>query len=92
LAEPFEASEEAMIQGALSLSSLTAESAQKLLPCAKCFTLSADAKMDRPTMQAVLDSSASRVPVHAPGEHGLWLGYLLVKDHLLLDPDDEVLV
>ena len=86
VAEPYDLTEENMIKGALSLSTLTPISSERLKPTSQVFTLGLDAFMDYSTMQSIIDHGHSRIPVHAPGDKSCFLGYILTKDHLMLDP------
>ena len=49
-----------------------------------------DQRMDLTTMQLLLQSGHSRIPVCAPGDRNNVRGILLVKEHIALDPDDAV--
>ena len=52
-----------------------------------CKMLSVDACMDYETMDRILRWGYSRIPVYRGNRRNI-LGYLLVKEHLKLDPDD----
>ena len=58
-----------------------------MIPIARVGTLRKDARLDRPTMTRLLQSGFSRVPLHAGAVEGVDR-YLIVKEHILLDPDD----
>ncbi|KIZ03235.1 hypothetical protein MNEG_4718, partial [Monoraphidium neglectum] len=55
-----------VICGALDLTSKTAR--RSMTPLGKVFTLSSEARLDKPTMQAILASGHSRIPVHRDGD------------------------
>ena len=84
-AEPFNEDEEDMIRGALSLGTLTADAADVLTPTAKLFSLSHDAILDGPTLKRIHVEGYSRVPVHDPRDASLCVGYLMVKDFIVLN-------
>ena len=88
--EPFNEDEEAMIKGALSISSTKADAPHIMKPIESVFSLPYTGKMDRPTMKNISNSGFSRVPIYeGENEHNI-LGYILTKDHIQLNPDDEV--
>jgi CBS domain containing-hemolysin-like protein len=49
-----------------------------------------DMKLGRTEMTNILRTGHSRIPVHEPGSPQDVIGLLLVKELVLLDPDDEV--
>ena len=63
--------------------------ADVMIPISRVGTLRKDARLDRPTMTRLLESGFSRVPLHAGAVEGVDR-YLIVKEHILLDPDDAV--
>jgi hypothetical protein len=89
-AEPFNASEEDMIKGALSLGSLNADSAAIIRPVTKTFSLSLDARLDPPTLRRLLSEGYSRVPVHFPNDERLLCGFVLVRDFITIDPSANI--
>jgi len=63
--------------------------------CSSCFTpmdqvckLAADAKLDDATMDWMLDTGFSRLPIHAVGDEHVLLGQLLMKRLIKLRPED----
>jgi CBS domain containing-hemolysin-like protein len=52
--------------------------------------LAADTVLDGESLARVLRMGHSRVPVHRPGDRTDLLGVVLVKELVLLDPDDRV--
>jgi metal transporter CNNM len=54
------------------------------------FMLAADTVLDGESLARVLRMGHSRVPVHRPGDRTDLLGVVLVKELVLLDPDDRV--
>ena len=54
------------------------------------FMLPADTVLDGESLARVLRMGHSRVPVHQPGDRTNLLGVVLVKELVLLDPDDRV--
>lgn len=87
--EPFNEEEENMIKGALSLSVRTVAENEQFKPVDRTFKLPIDGHMDYITMNAIVQSGFSRIPVHAPGDESLLLGYIISKDHILLDPKER---
>mmetsp|Transcript_4479 Transcript_4479/g.12914 ORF Transcript_4479/g.12914 Transcript_4479/m.12914 type:complete len:574 (+) Transcript_4479:397-2118(+) len=72
-----------VIQGALDLSRKAA--AQACTPLDKTFMLSTDAILDEDTMQTVLSSGHSRIPVYEGKNRGAIVGALFVKELAWLD-------
>jgi Mg2+/Co2+ transporter CorB len=89
-AEPFNEDEEDMIKGALSLGTLTADTIDVLTPISNLFSISLDAVLDPLTMQRILDEGFSRVPVHLPADRNSLVGYILVKELIVLDPKEKM--
>lgn len=54
------------------------------------FALAADTVLDGEALARILRMGHSRVPVHTPGHRTDLLGVVLVKELVLLDPDDRV--
>lgn len=79
-----------VIVGALDMHTKTAESA--MTPINKVFMLPSDAKLDYETLQRVVESGHSRIPVHAPENRKKILGCLLTKDLVLVNPSEAPLV
>lgn len=52
--------------------------------------LAADTVLDGEALARILRMGHSRVPVHRPGHRTHLLGVVLVKELVLLDPDDRV--
>ena len=84
--EPFLEDEEDMIKGALSLGSITVDTADVLTPINDVFSLPFDARLNLSTLKLVLEKGFSRVPV-VHHESSVLLGYLLVKDFIVLNPE-----
>lgn len=57
---------------------------------AQVFMLAADTVLDGESLARILRMGHSRVPVHRPGDRTDLLGVVLVKELVLLDPDDRV--
>ena len=49
-----------------------------------------DMRLGREQLTNILRTGHSRIPVHEPGSPQEVVGLLLVKELVLLDPDDEV--
>ncbi|KAK9720197.1 hypothetical protein K7432_004289 [Basidiobolus ranarum] len=76
-----------IIQGALDLSSKTVK--EVMTPMKFVFSLSYESKLDRRTMTNILRAGHSRVPIFK-GEKSNIIGVLLVKNLILLNPEDAV--
>ncbi|GAB0494225.1 hypothetical protein MMPV_005516 [Pyropia vietnamensis] len=76
------------LKGALELCTKTA--GDIMTPAPDVFALSMDAVLDRRTMKECLRRGHSRVPVYGAGGIGDVVGLLLLKQLILLDPDDAV--
>lgn len=76
------------LKGALELCTKTA--GDIMTPASDVFALSMDDVLDRETMKECLRRGHSRVPVYGPGGLGDVVGLLLLKQLILLDPDDAV--
>lgn len=59
-----------------------------MTPMERVFTMPSNAVLDEKTMELILSAGFSRIPVHAPGNPGDFLGMLLVKTLITYDPDD----
>mmetsp|Transcript_1813 Transcript_1813/g.5272 ORF Transcript_1813/g.5272 Transcript_1813/m.5272 type:complete len:559 (-) Transcript_1813:404-2080(-) len=79
-----------VIRGALDLTSKSARVAMTSLDTV--FMLSSDSVLDGETLARILRMGHSRVPVHQAGDRSHLLGVVLVKELVLLDPDDRVRV
>lgn len=75
-----------VIVGALDMHKKTAESA--MTPISKVFMLPSDAKLDYKTLQKIVESGHSRIPIHAPENRKKILGCLLTKDLVLVNPSE----
>lgn len=77
-----------VIRGALDLTAKKAR--QAMTPLDKVFMLAADTVLDGESLARILRMGHSRVPVHRPDNRTDLLGVVLVKELVLLDPDDRV--
>ncbi|KAK9826092.1 hypothetical protein WJX81_001533 [Elliptochloris bilobata] len=77
------ADEIGIIRGALDLSHKTA--AACMTPFDKVFMLSADQELDEATLQSILHSGHSRIPIHKPGARREVMGLILVKELIVWD-------
>lgn len=80
----------AVIRGALDLTSKTAD--KSMTPLDKVFMLSSEDRLDERTMQAILLSGHSRIPVYRDGNRKDILGLILSKELVLIDPSDHLAV
>lgn len=60
-----------------------------LTPLENTFMLPSDAKLDQETMMAILSSGHSRIPVYETGMRHNILGFVIVKEMLLISPDQD---
>lgn len=79
--------ETTILKGTLTLSEKTV--ADVLTPAEDVFCLDVAAVLDRPTMKLCLRKGHSRVPLYE-GDRGNIVGLLLLKQLILIDPDDGV--
>ncbi|KAJ8314471.1 hypothetical protein KUTeg_006621 [Tegillarca granosa] len=76
-----------IIKGALDMKNKTVKDA--MLPIDDVYMLRADAVLDKKTMCSILQQAHSRVPVYEDNRQNI-LGVIIVKNLILLDPDDAV--
>ncbi|GAB2219376.1 hypothetical protein Drorol1_Dr00007011 [Drosera rotundifolia] len=79
--------ETTIIAGALEMSEKTAGDA--MTPISETFAIDINAKLDRETMNSILENGHSRVPVYYEETTNI-IGVILVKNLLTIDPDDAV--
>lgn len=60
-----------------------------MTPIEDVYTMSADRILDEKTIEEILHSGFSRIPVHAPREPTNFIGMLLVRTLITYDPDDK---
>ncbi|CAE6936687.1 MAM3 [Symbiodinium sp. KB8] len=78
--------EAAIMQGALSMA--RKRSQDGMTPIDRVQSLAADAVLDANTLDWIMRSGYSRIPVHENGQPTTFLGYLLVKKLITLRPED----
>eukprot|EP00764_Aduncisulcus_paluster_P005075 gnl/Carplike_NY0171/1846_a2507_550.p1 GENE.gnl/Carplike_NY0171/1846_a2507_550~~gnl/Carplike_NY0171/1846_a2507_550.p1 ORF type:complete len:635 (+),score=186.75 gnl/Carplike_NY0171/1846_a2507_550:31-1935(+) len=78
--------ESTLLAGAIDFSTRTVDTI--VTPLDKVFMLSIDEKLDFKTMSKILESGHSRVPVYREDKQHV-LAILVVKDLILLDPEDD---
>ncbi|ORX81142.1 DUF21-domain-containing protein [Basidiobolus meristosporus CBS 931.73] len=76
-----------IIQGALDLSGKTVK--EVMTPMKYVFSLSFESRLDRKTMTDILRAGHSRVPIYKETPNNI-VGVLLVKNLILLNPEDAV--
>lgn len=79
-----------VIRGALDLTSKSAETA--MTPIEVVTMLSEDDELNSATMNRILASGHSRIPVHRAGNSQEIVGIILVKELILIDPNSGVKV
>ncbi|KXZ48422.1 hypothetical protein GPECTOR_28g830 [Gonium pectorale] len=75
-----------VIRGALDLTNKVAS--KSMTPLDKVFMLSTEDRLDERTLQAILMSGHSRIPVHREGNRKAIIGLILVKELVLVNPAD----
>nr|XP_039270930.1 DUF21 domain-containing protein At4g33700-like [Styela clava] len=85
--DPLSKDEVMIIKGALSMRDKLAR--QAYTPIEKLFALNIDGVMDEQTMEEILNTGHSRIPVYE-GDKNHLLGILLVKRLIKLDPDEKI--
>eukprot|EP00439_Symbiodinium_sp_Y106_P001367 s785_g1.t1 len=78
--------EAAIMQGALSMA--RKRSQDGMTPLDRVQSLAANAVLDANTLDWIMKSGYSRIPVHEQGEPAKFVGYLLVKKLITLRPED----
>lgn len=63
---------------------------RSMTPLDKAFMLSTEARLDQETMQAVLASGHSRIPVYQEGHRTNIIGMIVVKELLQYKTQEEV--
>ncbi|KAG2449851.1 hypothetical protein HYH02_005374 [Chlamydomonas schloesseri] len=76
-----------VIRGALDLTNKVA--CKSMTPLDKVFMLSTEDRLDERTLQAILMSGHSRIPVHREGNRKSIMGLILVKELVLINPGDN---
>lgn len=66
-----------ILNGVLSLNDKHAQ--EIMTPIADCLTLPSDKVLDHATVDQILLSGFSRIPIHEPGQRDNFIGMLLVK-------------
>ncbi|KAG9310409.1 hypothetical protein JVU11DRAFT_9548 [Chiua virens] len=82
--EPLRDDEISILNGVLELNTKNVETI--MTPIKDVVTLCADTILDHSTVDAILNSGYSRIPVHEPGNPLAFRGLLLVKKLLAYDP------
>ncbi|KAG2031342.1 hypothetical protein BDR03DRAFT_928110 [Suillus americanus] len=82
--EPLRDDEIGILNGVLELSSKNVETI--MTPICDVVMLSSDTILDHATIDAILASGYSRIPVHKPGNLFAFEGLLLIKKLLMYDP------
>ncbi|KAG2489018.1 hypothetical protein HYH03_012456 [Edaphochlamys debaryana] len=75
-----------VIRGALDLTNKVAS--KSMTPLDKVFMLSTEDRLDERTLQAILMSGHSRIPVHRESNRKALIGLILVKELVLINPAD----
>jgi len=82
--EPLRDDEISILNGVLELNTRNVE--QIMTPIWDAVTLSTDTILDTKTVNSIMSSGYSRLPVHRPGEPLNFVGLLLIKKLLAYDP------
>ncbi|EKM60645.1 uncharacterized protein PHACADRAFT_246679 [Phanerochaete carnosa HHB-10118-sp] len=86
--EPLRDDEISILNGVLELSKKNV--VDLMTPMKDVVTISADTVLDRETVTSILGSGYSRIPVHATGHPGVFIGLLLVKKLSIYDPSQAL--
>ncbi|KAI6020942.1 hypothetical protein BKA83DRAFT_4292960 [Pisolithus microcarpus] len=86
--EPLRDDEISILNGVLELNNKKVESI--MTPICDVVTLSSDTILDHATVEAILTSGYSRIPIHEPGDPLAFQGLLLVKKLLIYDPSKSL--
>lgn len=79
-----------LMTGILKLAKFTVKDA--MIPMRKVFMISSSTKLDENSMYDILDSGFSRIPVFKRRDKQWILGYMLVKELIVLNPMDAVMI
>lgn len=79
-----------LMTGILKLAKFTVKDA--MIPMRKVFMISSSTKLDEKSMYDILDSGFSRIPVFKRRDKQFILGYMLVKELIVLNPMDAVMI
>eukprot|EP01033_Poteriospumella_lacustris_P002736 gene2736-1986_t len=82
--------EVSLMTGILKLAKITVKDA--MIPMRKVFMISSSTKLDEKSMYDILDSGFSRIPVFKRRDKQWILGYMLVKELIVLNPMDAVMI
>mmetsp|Transcript_20191 Transcript_20191/g.56245 ORF Transcript_20191/g.56245 Transcript_20191/m.56245 type:complete len:781 (+) Transcript_20191:38-2380(+) len=77
-----------VIRGALDLTSKTAS--KSMTPLDKVFMLSSEDRLDERTIEAILISGHSRIPVYKDRNRSDIVGVIMIKEMLLVNPADQL--
>ncbi|KAF5837488.1 hypothetical protein DUNSADRAFT_4290 [Dunaliella salina] len=77
-----------VIRGALDLTAKTAS--KSMTPLDKVFMLSSDDRLDERTIEAILISGHSRIPVYKGRNRSDIVGVIMIKELLLVNPADQL--
>ncbi|KLT40691.1 DUF21-domain-containing protein [Cutaneotrichosporon oleaginosum] len=86
--EPLRDDEITILNGVLSLNERKVN--EIMTPIGDCLTLAIDKILDSDTIDHILISGFSRIPVHESGQPDNFIGMLLVKTLISYNPDDEL--
>ncbi|KAL6301017.1 hypothetical protein BKA93DRAFT_739362 [Sparassis latifolia] len=86
--EPLRDDEISILNGVLELNNKHVESI--MTPMADVMTVSSDQILDHDTVESILRSGYSRIPVHAPGRPLAFIGILLLKKLSVYDPSQAL--
>ncbi|CAE7260999.1 MAM3 [Symbiodinium sp. CCMP2592] len=75
-----------IMQGALCMAQKRCQDC--MTPIGRVQSLATDAVLDEATMDWIVQTGHSRIPVHEPGKPGKFLGALLIKKLIKLRPED----
>ncbi|CAE7947380.1 CBSDUF5 [Symbiodinium sp. KB8] len=75
-----------IMQGALCMAQKRCQDC--MTPIGRVQSLATDALLDEATMDWIVQTGHSRIPVHEPGKPGKFLGVLLIKKLIKLRPED----
>ncbi|ORX38545.1 hypothetical protein BD324DRAFT_621300 [Kockovaella imperatae] len=85
--EPLRDDEIGILNGVLSLNEKHVQ--EIMTPIKDCLTLPSDKVLDHETVDQILLSGFSRIPIHEPGQKYNFTGMLLVKRLITYNPEDQ---
>lgn len=82
--------EVSLMTGILKLSRKSAQDA--MIPIDKVYMMSSSMRLNHNTLLSILDSGFSRIPIYKRRDKKFLLGYLLVKELAVINPEEDIMI